>query len=359
MADAQEVIGPDTARQGRRLPVALALLAALAGLALRPSRYEGRSETRLSDHARVAQPTHTVSSSRVSLARCRQRMGEGGDLIGLRRFVVDGEERYLIADPLSLSTSLVPASRLQVEEVSWPALRRAFDGTTYMKAVARSEQDAAAAQDAGIVHALPAERGVVLTVDLCPSRRGLDRALFEQLIQGFAGIERPVPVGIAVTGVWMREHPGDLDWLLERVTAGDLSVTWINHSYHHAFDPALPLSRDFLLMPGTDLDAEIRLTEVVMIERGMLPSVFFRFPGLVSDERVFEAVLSRGLIPTGSDAWLAKGQQAAAGSIVLVHGNGNEPVGVRDFLALMQRERAQIKSRHWLLFDLRQSAALP
>jgi hypothetical protein len=93
-----------------------------------------------------------------------------------------------------------------------------------------------------------------------------------------------------------------------------------------------------------------------MIEHGMLPSVFFRFPGLVSDENVFERVISHGLIPTGSDAWLAKGQQAASGSIVLVHGNGNEPAGVGDFLELMRRERGQIKSHNWLLFDLRQSA---
>ena len=273
--------------------------------------------------------------------------------------MVDGEERYLVVDPASLATSLVPARRLRADGDTWPALRLGLAGSAYMRAVARAEEDASAPQDAGIVHALPDEQGVVLTVDLCPSRRGLDRALFEQLIQGFAGIERPVPVGIAITGVWMREHPVDLDWLLERVAAGDLSVTWINHSYHHAFDPALPLQRDFLLMPGTDLDAEIGQTEVAMIEHGMLPSVFFRFPGLVSDKRVFEAVLSRGLIPTGSDAWLAKGQKAGSGSIVLVHGNGNEPVGVRDFLELMQRQRAQIKGRHWLLFDLRQSAELP
>ena len=211
-------------------------------------------------------------------------------------------------------------------------------------------------QDAGIVHALPAEQGVVLTVDLCPSHRPLDRVFFEQLIQGFAEIEHPVPVAVAVTGVWMREHPADLSWLLARVAAGDLSVTWINHSYHHAFDPGRPLSQDFLLMPGTDLEAEILLTEVAMIEHGMLPSVFFRFPGLVSDDDVFERVISHGLIPTGSDAWLAKGQQAASGSIVLVHGNGNEPAGLRDFLELMRRERGQIKSHNWLLFDLRQSA---
>ena len=90
-----------------------------------------------------------------------------------------------------------------------------------------------------------------------------------------------------------------------------------------------------------------------MIEHGLLPSVFFRFPGLVSDESVFERVISKGLIPTGSDAWLAKGQVPKAGSIVLIHGNGNEPAGVRAFLKLMRRERGQIKLRDWLLFDLR------
>ena len=96
-----------------------------------------------------------------------------------------------------------------------------------------------------------------------------------------------------------------------------------------------------------------------MIERGLVPSVFFRFPGLVSDRSVFEEVLSRGLIPTGSDAWLAKGQHATAGSVVLVHGNGNEPLGVKDFLDLMRREQVQIKRRNWLLYDLRASVAGP
>ena len=108
-------------------------------------------------------------------------------------------------------------------------------------------------------------------------------------------------------------------------------------------------------MPGIDLDTEVLQTEVAMLERAMLPSVFFRFPGLVSDESIFERVTSFGLIPTGTDAWLAKGQPATPGSIVLIHGNGNEPAGVRDFLELMQRERGRIKSHDWLLLDLRSS----
>lgn len=301
-------------------------------------------------------PVRRVSDFRISLARCRPVSG-GADLVGLRRLVVDGRIHHLVVDPVTLSTDLVPASRLSVENRTWQELRRAFEATPYLKAVARAESRRAELQDAGIVHSLPAEQGVVLTVDLCPSRRPLDRELFTRLIDGFRGVEKPVPVAISITGVWMLEHPEDLRWLLERVDTGDLTVTWINHSYHHAVDLRLPLRRDFLLMPGIDLEAEVLQTEVAMLEHAMRPSVFFRFPGLVSDERVFERVVSFGLIPTGSDAWLAKGQPATPGSIVLIHGNGNEPAGVRDFLRLLHSESGRIKSHDWLLLDLRASSS--
>jgi hypothetical protein len=309
----------------------------------------------LCGHGAAAQPAR-VTGYQLSLARCRPSSG-GVELVGLRRLLIDGRVHHLVVDPVTLSTALTPASGLQVESLPWQELRRAFEATPYMRAVARAEGRRAELQDAGIVHSLPPEQGVVLTVDLCPSRRPLDRTLFAQLIDGFREVERPVPVAISITGVWMLEHPEDLRWLIERVDSGDLAVTWINHSYHHAFDPRRPLSRDFLLMPGIDIEAEVLETEVAMIEHAMLPSVFFRFPGLVSDESVFERVISFGLIPTGSDAWLAKGQPATPGSIVLIHGNGNEPAGVSDFLELMRRERGRIKSHDWLLFDLRSSSS--
>jgi hypothetical protein len=66
-------------------------------------------------------------------------------------------------------------------------------------------------------------------------------------------------------------------------------------------------------------------------------------------------VLAYGLIPVGSDAWLAKKQKPESGSIVLIHGNGNEPLGITKFLALVEQERTAIKKRNWLLFDLRDS----
>jgi hypothetical protein len=305
--------------------------------------------------ARAGPAAARVSGYRLFLARCRPRAG-GQERVGLRRLAIGGRVQYLVVDPVTLSTELVPASGLDVESLAWPELRHAFEATPYIAAVARAEARRAELQDGGIVHVLPARQGVVLTIDLCPARTPLDRGFFTQVIDAFRGVERPVPIGVSITGVWMLEHPEDLRWLCDRVAAGDLEITWINHSYHHAYDPHRPLSRDFLLEPGTDLEAEVLRTEVAMLERGLLPSVFFRFPGLVSDEKTFERVVSFGLIPTGSDAWLAKGQRPTPGSIVLVHGNGNEPRGVRDFLELVRRERDRIKGRGWLLLDLRSSA---
>jgi len=77
----------------------------------------------------------------------------------------------------------------------------------------------------------------------------------------------------------------------------------------------------------------------------IVPSVFFRFPGLVSDREIYRKILNLGLIPVGSDAWLAKRQQPSYGSIVLIHANGNEPLGVRDFIDLLKNKRADVLSK--------------
>ena len=94
---------------------------------------------------------------------------------------------------------------------------------------------------------------------------------------------------------------------------------------------------------------------VAVLENGCMSSVFFRFPGLVSDRQVFKTVLGYGLIPIGSDAWLAKGESPKNGSIVLIHANGNEPLGVRKFIALLKKEHTDALEKKWMLFDLRKS----
>ncbi len=296
-----------------------------------------------------------VANLRVCFAVCAAPECARSRVV-LRHFEQGGARRALVLDPTSLATEVAPRERVPVECSPWPAVRASLAGTRYEQALTDAELNETGLQDAGIVHAMPRGQGVVLTVDLCPSRRPLDRSLFDAVIAEFGPEEQPVPLGVAVTGVWMEEHPDDLTWLLDRVGTGDAAITWIDHSFSHRFDPAAALARNFLLEPGTNVEAEILRAEEAMLERGMVPSVFFRFPGLVSSRDVFDRVVAHGLVPVGSDAWLAKGQRPTEGSIVLVHGNGNEPVGIEDFIRLLRAERTSIRDRDWLLVDLRASA---
>ncbi len=138
---------------------------------------------------------------------------------------------------------------------------------------------------------------------------------------------------------------------------GELAPTWVDHSFHHRSSPTLPIQENFLLEPGTDLGSEVLQTERAMLAAGITPSVFFRFPGLVSRPEVFAKVVALGLVPVGSDAWLAKNEWPRDGSIVLVHANGNEPLGVRRFLQLLRDQKEAIQSKSWQLLDLWESVA--
>lgn len=302
-------------------------------------------------------PMQPVKDYSPFYAECRAEEC-GKRLLVLRSFRQAGEKRILAVDPQTLQTVVRPMKGLHLKRLAWPALRDSAGSEPYGRALLDSETNGASHQDAGIVHALPSGNGVVLTVDLCPSPRPLDRRLFEAVIETFRPEEKPVPLGVALTGRWMERHKDDLAWLRGLETSGEIAVTWINHSYNHRYAKALPISRNFLLEPGTDMRNEILATEALMLGNGLTPSVFFRFPGLVSDLDLVKRVVSFGLAPIGSDAWLAKtakDREPSPGSIVLVHGNGNEPLGVNRFLALLRQEKAAIRAGNWLLFDLRES----
>jgi hypothetical protein len=274
-------------------------------------------------------------------------------LVELRSFQRGGGSFVLAVSPQDLKTEVLRSDGLKIEPASLADLAQSFSGTPYFKALADAKQHDSALQNAGITHVLPEEHGVVLTVDLCPSRRPLDEILFNRVLTTFTPEEHPVPVAIAITGIWMEEHPKELERLLRLSREHKLEITWIDHSYHHRFDPKLPLPQNFLLEKGTQLDDEVLMTEARMIQTGITPSTLFRFPGLISDHEIVDKVLAFGLIPVGSDAWLAKKERAKSGDIVLVHGNGNEPQGVSDLLALLTQEKKDIRRRQFLLLDLR------
>lgn len=276
-------------------------------------------------------------------------------ILVLRKFEASDKIQYLAVDPQTLGTQIIPAAQIAVKPVSSQEMSISLKNTPYLKAIEAARTQAIPLQDAGIIHGFPKEKGITLTIDLCPSHKALDRVIFSSLITEFQKIEKPVPVALSITGRFMLSHAADINWLKSLVKSGDISITWVNHTYNHRFNPKAPLTTNFLLEPGTDLSFEILGTELAMLQQGLLPSVFFRFPGLISDQQLVDQLLSYGIIPVGSDAWLAKGQQAQAGSIVLIHGNGNEPVGVKDFIRLLQTEKQAVTAKQWLLYDLRES----
>lgn len=273
----------------------------------------------------------------------------------LRTFNQDNQKFYFSVDAESLQTQIIPAKQVNAKLQNWAKLSDELNETPYFKAINQAQKQSYNLQDSGITHGYPQEKGIALTVDLCPSHKPFDRIMITQLLSEFNDIEKPIPLALSVTGLFLKNHQPDIEWLKNLIREKQISITWINHTYHHRFDPKLPLNENFILEKGTNLNDEVMQNEVAMLEQNLLPSVFFRFPGLVSSHEVFEQITAFGLIPIGSDAWLAKGQNAKSGSIVLIHGNGNEPLGIKDFIALLRTKKSEVLQKEWLLYDLRQS----
>ncbi len=277
------------------------------------------------------------------------------DYMILRKFDEMGITYFMLVNPQTLETRVDEASVYQVKPMSFIDARKFFENSPYLKALKKAEKQSKNIQDAGIETGLPNESGINLTEDLCPSHRPLDKVVFTDIIKQFQLVEKPVPVALSVSGLWMNKHQADLQWLKQLQNEHEIYITWINHSYNHRVSSKLPLKENFLLEPGTNITSEVLETEKDMLKNGLLPSIFFRFPGLISDQQLVYTITGFGLIPIGSDAWLAKGQQPHGGSIVLIHGNGNEPLGVKDFISLLKVESKAIKKKQWILYDLRES----
>jgi len=244
----------------------------------------------------------------------------------------------LVVAPETLETSVVPGDPSSLQPRS--------PGDSPLDRLAAAAGHRGSLQNAGLRRLDPGRPGAWLTFDLCPSSRPLDRGIFQEL----EADQRPLPVMLEVSGLWMRSHADDLAWLQGESGAGRLEITWVNHTENHRYVRNAPLGKNFLLLPDTDLDQEVFALEERLLDAGIVPSVFFRFPGLVSSRRLVDQVLALGLVPLGASAWLAKQQAVAPGAIVLTHANGNEPEGLKLLEAWDQDNRALIQAGefHWL-----------
>ncbi|WP_237754274.1 polysaccharide deacetylase [Geobacter sp. OR-1] len=268
----------------------------------------------------------TITEYRPTTVACR--LDNGAKQLAIRSFRKEGVPYYLLVDLNSLATRTAPASSVRpITEAGPPS---------FSDILAKNTAPPYKLQNFGLTHAMTNPSGMFLTVDLCPSKRPFEKGAFEALAAIASKSGRPTPVAICITGAWLRTHREELSWLQAREQQGLLAITWVNHSLTHFYDPTLPLERNFMLAAKTDQRHEILANEVAMLEAGLVPAPFFRFPGLVADERLVKLLAELSLIPLGADAWLAKGEEPRNGSIILVHGNGNEPPGITRLMKLLQ-----------------------
>jgi hypothetical protein len=263
--------------------------------------------------------------------------GTGTLQVAIRRYETAGTPYVLLVNPRTLATSVAAFASLR--RFSAPVDPAQLQASPFGRALYRYTAPPFRLQNHGMTRADHPVAGEFLTIDLCPSRKPFERAMFEAVMALPQRREGPVPVAIAISGNWLEHHPEELAWLAEQASKGKLAITWVNHSYSHPYAPHVPLERNFLLTPGTDFTREVLATEQLLLENGFVPSPFFRFPGLVADDALLAKLQELSLIPLGSDAWLAKGEQPKDGSVILVHGNGNEPRGIELLMPMLHSDR--------------------
>lgn len=298
-----------------------ALLAVVLALPAGPSHASARAGS-ITDYRVIFEQVHDRTGTRF---------------IAVRRYMLESSPRLLLVNPQTLESSVVREAGVVVEG---PADPTALSETPFVQALHRFTSPPYQLQNYGAVHAGYRVDGMYLTVDMDPCPKAMDREMFWQMEELAQSLRGPVPVAVAVTGRWMERHPDEVEWLKGQVELHHLAITWVNHSYSHPYTVEAPLEHNFLLSPGVNFDEEILHTERLLLERGLVPSAFFRFPGLVANGGLIERLRPLSLIPVGSDAWLVKGERPKQGSFILVHANGNDPAGVNRLIHLLHAQPA-------------------
>lgn len=266
------------------------------------------------------------STYQVTMQACKLIDSEAkasSDVVSLRRFKLRGENYSWIVSQKTLLTAIIQEKCLKQ--------CIGFDSTAqnkYANILNESTRVPSPNHNAGIQKAKeigPGHGEAFLTVDLCPSSKKLQTEIFARIQSGYM---TNVPVALAVSGLWIKNHHDEFVYLLQLQDQKKINITWVNHSLTHPYDKTKGIEENFLLSPSVDFQREVLGNEIVMLSQGLVPSIFFRFPGLVSSDLLISQLKAWGLIPLGSNTWLGKGQKIKNGSVVLIHGNGNELSGL-------------------------------
>lgn len=184
--------------------------------------------------------------------------------------------------------------------------------------------------NAGINEPLNLSDKKYLTIDMCPSgKKGFEKEFFQNIVNLQKTQNQKIPIAVAITYDWVLAHKEEFLWLINHKDS--LDITWINHSKTHFYDrKEEDLSKNFMLKNKQNFEEEVLDVEKMLILNHQIPSILFRFPGLISDKELVNRLLNTySLIPIGTNNWLVKTQkEMGENDIVLVHGNLNEHLGI-------------------------------
>ena len=177
------------------------------------------------------------------------------------------------------------------------------------------------------------DKTVAVTVDLCWSLRPYETKLFQTLKAVAAESKKKIHPVMFVSGRWLEQHPLEMHELVQLSLEPNIEIIWGHHSWDH------PKAGGFMNdYPPPLLREDTLRLERLLLEWGIAPTVYYRFPGLIHDRARLGAILELDLFPIDCDSWLGglvkrkdKGPfyyNVRDGGIILVPGNGNEPAGI-------------------------------
>ncbi|WP_428023146.1 hypothetical protein [Arcobacter sp.] len=243
--------------------------------------------------------------------------------MAIRSYEYNSRINFLLIDLDTLKTSVISQNeKKKLKKTTDAVLLK----TNYFELREKALDNSEVMANAGINDSIN-KIGINLTIDMCPSsKKGYEKELFEEYLK-FNESNKKVPIAIAITYKWVNEHKKEFLSLIENK---NLDITWINHSTNHYYNPFEKLSENFMLNSKTNLEEEVIEVEKMLLLNNQIPSMFFRFPGLISNKKIVNSLVNRfSLLPLGTNNWLAKSKKSITnGDIILIHGNLNEKQGV-------------------------------
>ena len=194
--------------------------------------------------------------------------------------------------------------------------------------------------NSGELENLKGYKNIVLTSDLCPTKNNYDRIFYDNLEKMRSEDHINIPLIIFFSGKWIVKH---IEEMKEIKTSG-LDFIAGNHTYNHN------IIMDEVEKQNIKLETEIENTDRAMLENGILPSYFFRFPGLKKRPEDFETLSRLNMIAIDANQWM--GKSSKNWGILLVHSNGVVSQEVRAFLKFLKTNENKFRSQKLVFRDI-------